>query len=145
MFIIPRCLREWHTQYVRNLRSISSISPHTISISMWPYASPPATPRSCSSSGVQFEKLPQRQSHVMRIRLEQIYDDVIKWKHFPRYWPFVWGIHRSPVNSPHKGQWRGAFMFSLISASINGGVNNREAGNLRRFRNDYDVIIMRGG
>ena len=25
--------------------------------------------------------------------------------------PFVWGIHRSPVNSPHKGQWRGAVMF----------------------------------
>ena len=24
------------------------------------------------------------------------------------------GIHRSPVNSPHKGQWRGALMFSLI-------------------------------
>ena len=34
------------------------------------------------------------------------HDDVIKWKHFPRYWPFVWGIHRSPVNSPYKGQWR---------------------------------------
>ena len=33
-----------------------------------------------------------------------IHDDVIKWKHFPRYWPFVRGIHRSPVNSPHKGQ-----------------------------------------
>ena len=30
------------------------------------------------------------------------HDEVIKWKHFPRYWPFVWGIHRSPVNSPHK-------------------------------------------
>ena len=40
--------------------------------------------------------------------------DVIKWKHFPRYWPLVWGIHRPPVNSPHKGQWRGALMFSLI-------------------------------
>ena len=40
------------------------------------------------------------------------HDDVIKWKHFPRYWPFVRGIHRSPVNSPHKGQWRGALMFS---------------------------------
>ena len=26
------------------------------------------------------------------------HDDVIKWKHFPRYWPFVRGIHRSPVN-----------------------------------------------
>ena len=36
------------------------------------------------------------------------HDDVIEWKHFPRYWPFVWGIYRSPVNSPHKGQWRGA-------------------------------------
>ena len=28
-------------------------------------------------------------------------DDLIKWKHFPRYWPFVWGIHRLLVNSPH--------------------------------------------
>ena len=44
------------------------------------------------------------------------HDDVIKWKHFPHYWPFVRGIHRSPVNSTHKGQWRGAWMFSLICA-----------------------------
>ena len=49
-----------------------------------------------------------------------IYDDVINWKHFPRYRPFVRGIHRWPVNSPHKGQWRGALMFSLICAWING-------------------------
>ena len=42
------------------------------------------------------------------------HDGVIKWKHFPRYWPFVRGIPRSPVNSPHKGQWRGAFMFSFM-------------------------------
>ena len=34
-----------------------------------------------------------------------------QWKPFPRYWPFVRGIHRSPVNSPHKSQWRGALMF----------------------------------
>ena len=39
-----------------------------------------------------------------------IHDDVIKWKYFPRYWPFVRRIYRSPVNSPHKGQWRGALM-----------------------------------
>ena len=32
------------------------------------------------------------------------HDDVIKWKYFPRYWPFVREIHRSPVNFPHKGQ-----------------------------------------
>ena len=29
---------------------------------------------------------------------ERVHDDVIKWKHFPRHWPFVRGIHRSPVN-----------------------------------------------
>ena len=52
------------------------------------------------------------------IRLQrQIHDDVIKWKHFPRYWPFVRVIHRSPVNSPHKGQWRGALMHSVESPS----------------------------
>ena len=51
-----------------------------------------------------------------------LHDDVIKWKHFPRYWPFVRGIHRSPVNSSHKGQWRGALMFSFICTRINGWV-----------------------
>ena len=73
------------------------------------------------------------------------HDDVIKWKHFPRYWPFVRRIHRSPVNSPHKGQWRGALMFSLICARINGWVNNREAGDLRRHQAHCDVIVMVGG
>ena len=47
------------------------------------------------------------------------YDNVIKWKHFPRYWLFLWGIPRLPVNSPHKGQWHGALVFSLICASVN--------------------------
>ena len=71
------------------------------------------------------------------------HDDVIKWKHFPRYWPFVRGIHRSPVNSPHKGQWRGALMFSLICARINDWVNNREAGDLRRRRAHYDATVKK--
>ena len=44
------------------------------------------------------------------------HDDVIKWKHFPRYWPFVRGIHRSPVNSLRKGMWRRDLVFSLICA-----------------------------
>ena len=69
-------------------------------------------------------------------------DDVTKWKHFPRNWPFVRGIHRSPVNSPHKGQWRGTLMFSVICVWINDWVNNREAGDLRRQRGHYDVIVM---
>ena len=71
-----------------------------------------------------------------------MHDDVIKWKHFPRYWPFVRGIHRSPVNSSHKDQWRGALMFSLIYAWIIGWVNNGEAGGLRRHRVHYNVIVM---
>ena len=70
------------------------------------------------------------------------HDDVIKWKHFPRYWPFGRGIHRSPGNSPHKGQWRGALMFSLICTWINAWVNNREAGDLRRRCTHYDVTVM---
>ena len=69
-------------------------------------------------------------------------DNVIKWKHFPHYWPFVGGIHWSPVNSPHKGQWRGALMFALICARINGSVNNRETGDLRRHRAHYDAIVI---
>ena len=68
----------------------------------------------------------------------QYHDDVIKWRHFPCYWPFVRG------NSPHKGQWRGASMFSLICAWINAWVNNRKAGDLKRTRAHYNVSVMTG-
>ena len=68
------------------------------------------------------------------------------WRHqmetFPRYWPFVRGIHRSPVNFPPKGQWRGALMLSLICTWTNGWVNNRNAGDLRRNCTHYDVLVM---
>ena len=47
-----------------------------------------------------------------------------------------------PVNSPHKGQWRVTLMFSLICVWINGWVNSREAGDLRRHRGHYDVNVM---
>ena len=52
------------------------------------------------------------------------------------------GMHRSPVNFPHKGQGRGVSMYSLICAWINGWVNNGEAGDFRRYRAHYDVIVM---
>ena len=71
-----------------------------------------------------------------------IHDDVIKWKHFLRDWPFVRGIHRPPVNSTHKGLWHGALMFSLICVWINDWVNNRETGDLRCYRAHYDLIVM---
>ena len=55
----------------------------------------------------------------------------------------LWGkIDRSPVNSPYKGQWRGALMFSLIGAWMNGWVNNGEAGDLRRHHAHYDFAVM---
>ena len=68
------------------------------------------------------------------------------WRHqmetFSRYWPFVMEIHRSPVDSHHKGQWRGVLIFSLIYAWTNDSANNLDAGDLRRHRAHNDVIIM---
>ena len=52
------------------------------------------------------------------------------------------GISPVPVNFPHKCQWRGALMFSLICAWINCWVNNREAGNQRRYSAHYDVTVL---
>ena len=102
------------------------------------------------SLGVSLNKLPNKQSRGGWIDMSWrsfdvpvMHDDVKKWKHFPRYWPFVRGIHRSPVNSPHKGQWRRALMFSLICVWISDWVNNREAGGLRRYCAHHNVIVMK--
>ena len=73
---------------------------------------------------------------------KNIHDEIIKWKHFPRHWPFVLGIYRSPMNSRNKGQWRGALIFSLICAWINGCINSRKAIDFRRHHAHYDVIVM---
>ena len=83
--------------------------------------------------------------HVLRGLLYSTYphDDVTQWKHFPLYWPFVRGIHRSPVNSPNKGQWRAALMYSLICARTNVWANHRDTGDLRRHRAHYEVTVMR--
>ena len=78
----------------------------------------------------------------IRYTIISFHDDVIKWKHFPRYWPFVRGIHRSPMNSPHKGQGGGALVFSLICVWIDGWVNDREADDLRGYRAHYDATVM---
>ena len=69
-----------------------------------------------------------------------LYDDVVRWKHLPRY--FVRGIHRPQMTSPHKVQWRWALMFSLICIRISSWVNSREAGDLRRHCAHDEVIVM---
>ena len=70
------------------------------------------------------------------------HDDVIKWRHFPCYWPFVRGFHRTAVESLHNDQWRGALMFSLICAWTDIWANNRDAGDLRRYCTHYDVTVV---
>ena len=90
----------------------------------------------------QFNSYAGKRQWIWHVMTWKHYIDVIKWKHFPRYWPFVWRIHRPSVNSPHKDQWRGALMLSLICTWINGWVNNREAGDLRRHRAHSDVTVM---
>ena len=51
----------------------------------------------------------------------------------------------SAMNSPHKGHWpvvTRSFDVFFIFTRINGLVNDREAGDLRRHRAHYDVIVM---
>ena len=54
----------------------------------------------------------------------------------------VRGIHRSLVNSPHQGQWRGVLLFSSICAWTNNWINNQGVGDLRGHRAHHDVTAM---
>ena len=69
------------------------------------------------------------------------------WRHqmetFSAFLVLCEGIHRSPVDSPHKGWRRGALMFSLICAWTNGWASNRDAGDLWRYRPHYDVTVTK--
>ena len=49
------------------------------------------------SSGTTGRIFSVRSSMYLSTPRGRNHDDVIKWKYFPRYWPFVRGIHRSPV------------------------------------------------
>ena len=75
----------------------------------------------------------------------QIHDIMKSWnRNIFRVTGTLWGesIYRWPMDSPHEAQWRGALMFSLICTRINGWVNNRDAGDMRRHRAYYDVIVI---
>ena len=124
------------TKYIKWLRTIPydfvMVLPNTIAVITSEIGRP------LTYSSVPY---PERIDYIIGNK-NNVHDDVIKWKHFPRYWPFVRGIHRSPLNSPQKGQWRGALMFSLIYAWINAWLNNREAGDFRRHRAYYDVTVL---
>ena len=53
-------------------------------------------------------------------------------------------IHRSAVDAPHKGRWRGALMFSLICAWTNSLANKQDAGDFRHHRVHYEVWNLIG-
>ena len=78
-------------------------------------------------------------AHVTRLHV-----NVIKWKHFPCYWTFVWvstgTIHQSPVDSLKKAS--DAELWCFLCAWINGWANNRGAADFRRHRADFDVTLM---
>ena len=69
------------------------------------------------------------------------------WHHqmetFSALLAFCVGNSRWPVNSPQKGQWSRALMFSLICAWTDSWANNGDAGDLRRYRVHYDIIVMK--
>ena len=78
----------------------------------------------------------QGRRHQARPRIYTLFSAILAW------WRQQMETFPSAVNSPHNGQWRGALIFSLICAWINGWGNPRETGDLRRHRAHYDVIVM---
>ena len=73
---------------------------------------------------------------------QSFHNDVIKWKHYSPYWPFVRRIHRHRWIPITKASHAELWCFLWSAPWINGWVNNRDAGDLRRHRAHYDVIIM---
>ena len=97
----------------------------------------------CWGSNIN-DDLPMSRQHITPSLLSYPikHDDVVKREHFPHHWPVVRGIHLSSVDSPQKGQWRVALMFSLICAWTNCWANNRDAGDLRRHRVHHDITVI---
>ena len=100
---------------------------------------------SCSVENFQTIRQPRNKLWANEVILPrfEFHGDVIKWKHFPCYWPFVRGIHRSPVDSLHKSQWHGDIMFSVMCVSTNGRTNNGGAHDLRRHRVHITSVLLR--
>ena len=73
----------------------------------------------------------------------------IKWfmmaywrgKCFSHYWPFVKGIHRSPVDSPHKGPIMRGFGASFV-VSVNMSVSKEFCCRFKTHWHLCDVIVM---
>ena len=89
--------------------------------SEWLAAVPPASPKPCW------------------------HDDVIKWKLFPRCWPYCGEFAGHRWIHLTKDSDAELWYFLWSARWINGWLNNRETGDLRRHRAHYDVIVMENG
>ena len=85
---------------------------------------------------------------IVKPSISQTWDElsIAWWRHqmetFSALLAICAGNSPVPDEFPHKGQWGGALMFSLICVWINDRVNNNETGDLRRYRALYDVTVM---
>ena len=103
------CVKEmWHWG-IYNLRNNPNILPEKLSVG---YALPPRslviniTDMNCSPAVLGIAKQIGRQPPLWpvcygsaAVTNNVLHDDVMIWKRFPHHWPFVRGIHQSPVDS----------------------------------------------
>ena len=142
----------WKTEHVAffNVECIAVQSWYVLSIPKFrPFLPPHVFSRWCNETCGSLWKMLRGQNNnasLIHIKVKLVCTKLSWWrhqmKHFPRYWPFVRGIHRSPADFPCKGQWRGTLMYSLICAWTNSWANNRDAGDFKRHRVHCDVIVM---
>ena len=120
----PHCPFAHTTTITRSVENAKPSSNGTIMMCNHSFAPPPPPPQkkkktkktAIQSNSVNRSVVADCDYLVDEIKKSNNHDDVIKWIYFPRYWPFVRGIHQSPKNYPHKGQWRGALMLIFLSA-----------------------------
>ena len=137
--------RMWHNfaknrtrPWTHKIHPISRLDRRAMGCPLLAFAVKPMCDNGCARQSVV-----SVHNFTMSIFASQASVSVTCWRHqMETYWQFMRRINRSPVKSPHKGQWRGALMFSLICVWISGWVNNGEAGDLRRYRAIYDVNVM---
>ena len=111
-----------------------------------------ALKRSCNFSRAKIERINTVARHVLLHGAKEAKKHNLNqwspswWRHqmetFSALLALCEGNHFSPVDSPHKGQWRGALMFSLICSWTYGWANNRDAGDLRRHRTHHEVTVI---
>ena len=71
-----------------------------------------------------------------------VHGDVIKWKHFPRYWPLCGEFTGHQWNPRTGANVAELWCFLWFEPWINGLVSNDETGDLRRHRAHYDATVM---